>query len=166
MTSLLDVQGGVAGARWQDVEQLHLTLRFIGDVDRRVADDVVLALESLTFAPLELRLAGVGAFDRKGEGRPIWAGVAPHDGLHQLHKKIDNGLVRAGITPEHRAYHPHITLARFGRVKGDIGDWQAAHDGLTSDLFLLDHIALYESMIGSDGARYQEVMRVASKARV
>ena len=144
-------------------ENYHLTLRFIGEVESRIADDIVAVLESLTFAPLELRLSGVGTFDRKDQGRPLWAGVTPHDGLNHLHKKIDHALLRAGVEAEHRAYHPHITLARFSRDKGDTAEWLAANSSLSSAPFVLDHIALYESHIGSDGAHYEEVMRVRAR---
>ena len=162
LAQLSGLMGGVAGARWQDEANLHLTLRYIGEVDSRVADDVVAVLEGLTFAPLELRLAGVGTFDRKDQGRPLWAGVTPHDALNGLHKKIDHALLRAGVEAEHRAYLPHITLARFGRGKGDAVEWLAANGGLSSAPFMLDHVALYESHIGGGGAHYEEVMRVVA----
>ncbi len=155
--------GGVAGARWQDEAHLHLTLRYIGGVDRPRAEDAAAALESLTFSGPSVQLAGVGCFDRKEDARPLWAGVRPVEGLAALHKKIDHALIRAGLEPEHRAYRPHITVARFGKERGDPGPWIAAHADLASAPFMLDHIALFESHLGSDGARYDEVMRVRAQ---
>jgi len=112
---LLDLMDGVAGARWQDEEQLHLTLRFVGEVDRHRADDVAAALEGLSHPRFELALSGVGAFDRRGVAHALWAGVTPPEPVRALHHKVEQAVVRAGLDPEHRAYHPHITIARLGR---------------------------------------------------
>jgi RNA 2',3'-cyclic 3'-phosphodiesterase len=163
LTTLLGIKGGVAGARWQNEAQLHLTLRYIGTVDRTQAEEAAATLESLTFSALTLQLAGVGCFDRKEDARPLWAGVTPVDGLAALHKKIDYALIRVGLEPEHRTYRPHITLARFGKVRGDPGPWIAAHTDLTSAPFVLDNIALFESNPGSEGARYDAIMRVSAQ---
>jgi RNA 2',3'-cyclic 3'-phosphodiesterase len=160
LTTLLGAMGGVAGARWQDEAQLHLTLRYIGRVDSSRAEEAAAALENLTFLAIPLQLAGVGSFDRREDARPLWAGVGPAEGLTALHKKIDHALVRAGLEPEHRAYRPHVTVARFGKERGDPGPWIAAHTDLTSAPFIIDHIALFESHLGSEGAHYEEVMRV------
>jgi RNA 2',3'-cyclic 3'-phosphodiesterase len=160
---LLSLMENVPGARWQSFEQLHLTLRYVGDVDRHGAEDVALALQNLSFSELPLNLSGVGSFEHKDQSRPIWAGIGPVAPLHDLHKKIDHALVRAGFPPEGRAYIPHITLARFGREKADVALWLLANTNLASETFMLDHIALFESHIGRDGARYEEVMRVNAR---
>lgn len=162
---LLDIMEGVEGARWQQEEQLHLTLRFIGEVERGIAEDVAAVLGSVHFEAFAARIAGVGSFDRKGEGKPIWAGLTPHEPLAALHRKIDSALIRAGLEPEHRAYHPHITVARFGRGKGDPAPWIARNATLSSPPFEIDHLALFESHIGKSGAHYEEVLRVAARDR-
>ncbi len=151
---------GVPGARWQSEDLLHITLRYIGDVDRHQAEDVALAVQGLRFGPIELWLSGVGSFDHKDQSRPIWAGVAPMAPLASLHKKVDQALVRSGLPPEGRAYIPHVTLARFGKEKGDVMGWMNAYADFRSDPFMLDHLALFESHISRDGPRYVEVMRV------
>lgn len=168
LDQLLALMEGVTGARWQSKEQLHLTLRYIGDVDRHQAEDVATALQAVRFQPFSIKLSGVGNFDHKDQSRPIWAGVNPIHGLNDLHKKIDRAFIRTGLEPESRAYIPHITLARFGarfgaqsgNDKADVRPWLHVNEGLCSAPFVLDHIALLESDIGKDGVRYQEVMRV------
>jgi RNA 2',3'-cyclic 3'-phosphodiesterase len=157
---LLSLTEYMLGARWQSEEQLHLTLRYIGDVDRHQAEDVAAALQGVLVRPLSVAISGVGSFDHKNQSRPIWAGVAPAPPLHDLHKKIDHALVSSGFPPEGRAYIPHITLARFGRVKEDVTPWLLAHADFATAPFILDHMALFESHIGRDGPRYEEVMRV------
>lgn len=156
---LIDVMGGVAGARWQSDEQLHLTLRFIGEVDRHQANDVAAALASLHYPRFELRLAGVGTFDRRGQVKALWAGVTPHEALGGLNKKVDQAVVRAGVPPEPRAYHPHITLARINRDTGPLDGFVAAHGGLSSAPFAVDDFCLYESQLGAGGSIYTIVER-------
>lgn len=153
---------GVPGARWQDDEQLHITLRFIGDVDRRVGEDIAVALGQVHAAPVEVALAGVGAFDKDGRVNALWAGLAPHDALVSLHRKVDHALVRAGLAPEGRAYLPHVTVARLSRSMGtgiEIERWRADHAGLASAPFALTHLYLFESSLGTGGARYEAIER-------
>jgi RNA 2',3'-cyclic 3'-phosphodiesterase len=156
---LLGLMGGIPGARWQDDDQLHITLRFIGDVDERAAEDAALALSSVHWPPLELALAGVGAFDKRGRINAVWAGVRPKEPLAALHRKIDQALVRAGQPPEGRAYLPHITLARMNSPTEAVERFVEAHAGLASTSFTLDHFFLFESSLGHEGARYDAVAR-------
>ena len=158
---LLGLMGGVAGARWQDDEQLHITLRFIGEVDGRLAEDIDMALQSVRHAPMEIALSGVGAFDRRGVPIALWAGVAPHEQLRSLHKKIDHALARAGLAPERRAFLPHITLARFGRGGAALQPFLQAAGALTSPLFPVSDFQLFESRLTPGGAVYTPVARYA-----
>jgi 2'-5' RNA ligase len=160
--ALAATMDGVPHARWQDDEQLHLTVRYIGQVDRRVAEDVVLALGHVHAAPIEIALSGVGDFEHKGRTDALWAGVTPHDALAALHRKVDHALVRLGLEPEGRAYLPHLTLARLSRNAGvgpEIDLWCAAHAGLSSPAFRIEHLTLFESHLGGEGARYEVVER-------
>jgi 2'-5' RNA ligase len=158
LDQLLDIMEGVPNARWQDEDQLHLTLRFIGEVDRPQAEDVATALGSIRHPPFETCLSGVGTFQRRGKGT-LWAGLAPHEPLKALHKKIDQACLRAGIAPDTRAYHPHITLARTGPQTGPLGLFLERWAALSSPAFAVEHIRLYESRLGSDGASYTTVAR-------
>ena len=154
---LIAIQGGVEGARWQDDAQLHLTLRFIGEVDARTGDDIVAALAGLHVAPFDIALSGVGSFAHKGRVDTLWAGITPHEALASLHKKIDHAIVRAGLPPESRAYRPHITLAR-GRM-GSVDAFLNVNATMTSPPFTVSHFGLYESTLGNGGARYTLVER-------
>ncbi len=151
--SLLAAMGGVASARWQDDDQLHLTLRFIGEVDSRTANDVVEALSFVQSNVIETRIAGVGLFKSK-HGNALWAGLEARDALTRLHKKIDRALVIAGMEPERRAYRPHITLARLSKQHGDLASWLTQNGHLSSMSFKIDSFGLYESAITDEGARY------------
>lgn len=156
---LLDLMEGVRGARWQDDEQLHLTLRFIGEVDARVAEDAAAALGTVRQPPFSVALDGVGQFGSRGRPNAVWVGVRPHDTLAHLHRKVDQALVRAGLEPERRAYLPHITLARFGRESGGLDAFLARHAGLRGGTFEVKDFGLYESRLGHEGAAYTLVER-------
>jgi len=154
---LLDLMEGLAGARWQDDDQLHLTLRFIGEVNGRVADDVAAALGTVHHPSFEVALDGMGTFGSRGRMNALWAGVRPHEQLASLHRKIDQALIRAGLEPARRAYLLHITLARFGRDTPPVESFLARNASLTSPAFDVNRFWLYESHLGQSGASYEQV---------
>jgi 2'-5' RNA ligase len=154
---LLDTMEGLAGLRWQEDEQLHLTLRFVGEVERPLAEDLAAALASLRFAPFAVRIAGVGRFDHRRRGA-LWAGVEPRAPLAALAAKVERVCVGVGLPPEQRAFHPHVTLARWGRGAGaSLDPFLARHAALRSDAFTIEAVTLYESRLGRDGAHYEAV---------
>jgi len=160
--TLLDIMEGVLSARWQDDAQLHVTLRFIGEVERPVAEDVAVSLSQVVAPVPSVSLAGVGRFETRGRTDTLWASVTPHDALAALHRKIDQACVSAGLQPERRAYLPHITVARLARAAGTgfaVEEWLAGHAGLSSAPFPLNHLVLYRSYLGRDGAIYEPVAR-------
>ena len=155
---LLDIMHGVHSVRWQTDDQLHLTLRFIGEVDRHMAEDVAAALGGIHHRPFTIALNGIGRFDRRGKGA-LWAGVTPHDQLHELHKKIDQACLRVGIAADSRAFHPHITLARFSQGSGPIDALVESPTGLISAAFPVDGFSLFESELSGSGAIYSTIER-------
>src|SRR5579875_797070 len=158
-TRLLAAMGGVGGARWQSEDQLHLTLRFIGEIDRHRAEDVHAALGGVHHPGFEIALAGVGSFDRRGEPTALWAAVAPQEPLRTLHKKVDQAIARVGIEPDRRAFAPHITLARLPRSAGPVGSFLEEAGRLTSPSFRVEDFCLYESRLTPEGAVYTIVER-------
>ncbi len=155
---LLGLMGGVPNARWQEDDQLHLTVRFIGEVDRHQAEDIAAALGSVRQQPFEVALAGVGSFAKRGKGA-LWAGVEPQSELKSLHKKVDQACLRVGVPPDNRAYHPHITIARLGRSAGPVEPFIHRWAGLSSAPFPVDSLCLFESRLGSEGAAYSVAER-------
>jgi 2'-5' RNA ligase len=155
---LLDVMEGVLSARWQEDEQLHLTLRFIGDVERHQAEDIASALGAIRHPSFDIRLSGIGSFAKRGKGS-LWAGLAPTDQLHALHAKVDQACKRAGVAPDTRAYHPHITIARIGRDTAALEPFLLRWSALSSPAFQADDFRLYESHLGSTGATYETIAR-------
>jgi 2'-5' RNA ligase len=154
---LLAATGGIGGARWQSDEQIHLTLRFIGEVDRHTARDVDAALAGLHHPGFSIAVSGIGIFERRGQIETVWAGVSPQEPVKALHNKVDQALARVGIAAERRAYLPHITLARLGRASGPVRDFVAGHGGLATHTFNVERFGLYESRLTPDRAVYLPV---------
>ncbi len=152
---LLDTMEGLPELRWQNDEQLHLTLRFVGEVERPLAEDLAVALGHLRFERFALRIAGVGRFDHRRRGA-LWAGVEPRAPLAALAAKVERLCVSVGLSPERRAFHSHITLARWGRgVGASLDPWLAAHAALCSEEFIVDALTLYQSHLGRSGPHYE-----------
>jgi 2'-5' RNA ligase len=144
------------GWAWQDDEQLHLTLRYIGEVERPVAEDIAAALGTIRAAPVELSLSGVGWFDQGRRGA-LFARVAPPRPLAALHTKLDRTLVRVRLEPERRAFLPHITLARRRSGAIDPAGWLERNAALSSPAERVSSMILYESHLGRHGPSYEAV---------
>ena len=154
---LSDTMGGIQGARWQDDDQLHLTLTFLGDVGPHATEDLLPALEAVRVAPFELAIRGVGHFERKGAPSALWAGLAPNEPLVTLQKRVVAACRRAGCPPDGKTFRPHITLARLSRGAGPIGGWLAQHALLSSDPWTVESFALYQSHLRPEGSQYEPV---------
>jgi len=149
------LQGGIPGARWTPVENMHLTLRFIGEVDGAVARDVDDVLADIREPSFELALKGVGEFGGK-EGRALWAGVSNGEALHHLAAKIESALQRMGLKAETRKYSPHVTLARLKDVPiGEIQAFLSNHAMFKSPAFEVRQFVLFSSQHSAKGSRYR-----------
>jgi 2'-5' RNA ligase len=151
---LLFMQSGVPGARWQTREQLHLTLRFIGEVDGRDANATHDALSAISATPFTLVLKGVGEFGGK-KPHSLWAGVETSEALAHLQRKIETALQRIGLEAEPRKFTPHITLARLkATLQGRVMDYLVDHALYASAPFEVDAFVLYSSHLSSNGSLY------------
>lgn len=156
---LLDAMEGLEGARWQDEEQLHLTLRFLGDVETPAANDLAAALGRVSAEPFTLKVEGVGTFDRRGMPTAIWARIPATPALGALRQKVERACETAGLGRETRRFTPHVTLARLNRASGDIGGWLASLGDLAAGPWPVDSFVLYRSHLGHEGSIYEPVMR-------
>jgi 2'-5' RNA ligase len=155
---LLDLTDGVENARWQDDDQLHLTLRFVGELEARQADDLAQELERVTMMPFPLALRGVGHFERKGAPSILWVGVAPSEPVAVLQGRVEQACRRAGLEPERRKFAPHVTLARLNRSAGPVGAWLARHGTFASGAWTVERITLFESYLTPLGSEYQQAV--------
>jgi len=156
---LIDAMDDSPEFRWQDDEQLHLTLRFIGEVERPLAEDLAEALGRISAPRFDARVKGVGRFDQRNSG-VLWAGVEPKEPFAALAAKVERVCIGVGLAPERRAFHPHITLARWkGYRSREAEDYVARQRALVSDGFSVDSFRLFESRLSRHGAHYEEIAR-------
>jgi RNA 2',3'-cyclic 3'-phosphodiesterase len=155
--SLIDAMDNSPELRWVGDDQLHLTLRFIGEVEGPLADDIALALARVRFDRFDLRVAGVGIFEQRGGGA-LWAAVRPKEAVAALAAKVERACVGAGLEPERRAFHPHITLARWNRRSAAAAlAFLERNRALITPQFAVDRFILFESRLSRHGAHYEEI---------
>lgn len=155
-TRLSFLQGGVPGARWSPADNLHLTLRFIGEVDEAVANDIDDMLSGLRAPTFDLTLKGAGEFGGR-DPHALWVGVAPNEALMRLAAKIESALQRMGLPAETRKYSPHVTLARLRDAPlAKVRAFLASHAAFDSGPFAVRAFALFSSYPSSNGSLYRQ----------
>lgn len=152
---LAGLAGGIPGARWMDADQMHLTLRFIGDVNGAAFDDSRLALGGVRAPAFDLVLNGAGHFGNRRRVRTVWAGVAANPALVHLNGRVEAALVNAGLAPEPRRFSPHVTLARLRHAPaGRVAAFLAAHALLHEGPIAVRRFQLFSSQLSRTGAIY------------
>ena len=152
--SLSLLRGGLPGARWIDVENYHVTLRFIGDVDGPTADEIVNAFDRIRRAEFQLRLQGIGSFGAK-KPHSIWAGVTATPDLMALQAEIERVCQRLGLPADPRKFKPHVTLARIKTARpGDVVRYLQGRGDFHSQPFTVDRFVLMSSRDSVGGGPY------------
>lgn len=153
---LYELRGRLPGARWIEPANMHLTLRFIGDVDEGAAADIDTALAAIAAPAFELSVTGLGQFNRGKLAHALWAGVAATEPLARLQGKAESALVReAGLKPEGRKFKPHITLARLKNTPAGVVENYIAQMGpVRSEPFAVTAFTLFSSQLTKAGAAY------------
>jgi 2'-5' RNA ligase len=151
---LLTVPSG-GGIRPVPAEQVHLTLRFLGECDDALCARVAQALTGVQAPAFAMAVEGAGRF-RGGQGCVLWAGIAANPALDALYANIGQALDGAGIAPERRRFHPHLTVARCrpSVPEGAVRDWLAAQRELSTPPWQVDRFILFESRLGPRGAQH------------
>ncbi len=154
--TLAVLANGLPGARWVDSDNLHLTLRFLGELDAGDAADVDAAFSHVRAPAFDMSIAGLGHFGEGRKPRALWVGVAANPALDHLHERIEQALVRAGLPPEGRKFKPHITLARFKSNPGArLPAYLAEHSLVRTGPFPVADFKLYSSFLSAQGAIHQ-----------
>ena len=144
------------GARFVPRENLHLTLRFIGEVAPNQAEDIDMALAALRGRRFPLSLAGVATLTRQGREVALYAGVERSAGLEHLQAKVENALQRAGLAPERRRFMPHVTLARLENiaVEQKLAGYLQANNLFRAGPVEIAELTLFSSQLGKEAAVY------------
>ncbi len=144
------------GARWLDEDNYHITLRFIGEVDGGLADDIAHELATLDGRGFELSLSGLGHWGEGHKARALWAKVEKTEPLSRLQQKVENALQRAGCKPERRRFSPHVTLARLKHTPAEaLHPFVLRHSLLRVGPFPVEDFVLYRSYLTGEGPIYQ-----------
>ena len=152
------MQSGLPDARWVRRQNLHLTMKFIGEVDNNLAEDIHYSLSRLNFENFSLRLKGVNTFRSRKLARSIWIGIEPSSPLKVLHKKIESNLIKTGLTFEARRFTPHVTLARFNRTPiSRLISYLESNAGFQTSLFEIKQVVLFRSHLAANEANYEQL---------
>ena len=151
--------------RWVRAGNIHLTLKFLGEIDTSRIDEVEAVVAETAFkrAPFHLSAKGVGVFPNIKRARVIWMGIAGQvTALTELQQDMANRLVTIGFPPDKRRYSGHLTL---GRSKGaiDAGHLMNAMveiQSFESELFIVNRVSLFRSELHAAGAVYTELRTV------
>ncbi len=153
---LSHVADRLTGARWLDEESYHITLRFIGEVDGGMADDIAHELAGLDGRGFELTLQGLGYWGEGPKARALWAKVEKTEPLLRLQQKVENALQRVGCKPERRRFSPHVTLARLRNTPPEaLHPFVLRHNLLRVGPFPVEDFILYRSYLTGEGPIYQ-----------
>ncbi len=151
--SLAMLRGGIPGARWIDPENYHLTLRFIGDIDDTLANEIALMLDGVSRMAFDLRLDGLTSFGSH-KPRAVVATAAPTRQLFELQAEHERLMRRVGLEPEGRKFTPHVSLARLRNTSTrDVADY-LANRPYRSQLFRVTRFVLYSSRASVGGGPY------------
>lgn len=148
-------RGGLQGARWVEPESFHVTLRFLGDVDHRTAEDVAELLGEIRRPRFPVEISGLDAF---GGSRPraLFAAVTPSRPLSELQAEHERVARRAGLAPEARKFTPHVTLARLNSSASarSVADWLAMQGHVPRREFTPERFVLFSSRASQGGGPY------------
>ena len=154
--SLVRLCHGIPGVRWVKPEQLHLTLRFIGTVDRERFAGIREKLSDIETPPVMLSLNSVGSFPVTGPPRVLWAGTERSEALSSLRDQVENVLVTAGCEAETRLFSPHITLARLKDVPRTlVVPYLTRHASFSEGPFEVKEFLLYSSVLSRQGSTHR-----------
>jgi len=152
----------LAGVSWTRPEGIHLTLRFLGDVDPGRIEEIASKAEAgiKTIGPFSIGVKGCGGFPNPRNPRVIWIGVEDASGLlKQLQARVEQGMEELGFAGEGRGYTPHLTIGRLrsGKGKGEVGQAIEAMKGCDLGSMEVQEICLFRSQLKPTGAEYTKL---------
>lgn len=148
------LRGGLPGARWIDPENYHVTLRFIGDVDDRLAHEIAHILDQVRRQAFQLRFEGLGSFGGR-RPRAVFASIEPTSALMELQAEHERLLQRVGLQPEGRKYTPHLTLARLrDSTSREVAEYLSLRSGVGGISFEAPRFVLFSSKSSVGGGPY------------
>ena len=150
---LADLDPHIRGVRWTEANQMHLTLGFFGDVREDIELKLREKLSAIEFGAFFLPIVGVGTFSPKGAPKIVLIGVGKaHPHLFQIHKRVQEAALAAGIEPELKPWHPHITIARCREVSAQsLRKFLQSNAEYDAGMVRVDDFHLYSSKLTPSG---------------
>jgi len=157
-------------AKWVSPESIHLTLKFLGNIDSGRVDEILSAMEKAAegILPFNLRIEGTGAFPNPGRAQVVWVGLGGGiETLSRLQKSVEEKLAKLGYAAENRAFTPHLTLARVNQ-QAVPGERQELGRRITEiriepATFNVVEVGLIKSELARQGAIYSRLGSVRLK---
>ncbi|SHO48346.1 RNA 2',3'-cyclic phosphodiesterase [Desulfopila aestuarii] len=152
-TLMCGMGGSIPGARAVPTDQLHLTLKFLGDTDSGLLPDIKEALGNIECPPFKICLKRVGHFPPRGNPRVLWAGIDPAMEVTALRNKVEKALAEIGIERDHRKFSAHVTLARLKNSPlNRVTQFLAGNSLFETPTFTVREFLLYSSSLSAKGA--------------
>jgi len=149
------MQGGIEKALWTDLDNYHITLSFIGNVDDYVERDVFSILSTITMKSFEINFNGMDTFSKGDKLSHLWTGIDNSDPIRELKKRIDSLLKHHRIQYDDRKFTPHMSLARLRNVDElQVVKFIREHNLYKSRPFKVNEFVLYKSFKGKSGTTY------------
>lgn len=151
---LSQLERPLGGAKWVEDDDLHITLRFAGDIEGRAARDFMDMLGDIEVDAFELRLSGLGTFGGN-EPRTLWAGIEPCPQLETLARACDRAARHAGLPPAQHPFKAHVTLARMRATPPDaVAAYLGRIGAFRSEQFAIGAFVLFSSRPKVGGGPY------------
>lgn len=148
------LRGGLPGARWIDRQNYHLTIRFVGDIDMDIANEIAGELARVRRTGFSLKLDGIGAFGTR-KPHAVVARVAPSPPLTELQAEHERIMQRIGLPPEQRKFTPHVTLARLRGASGrDLAEYLSIRGGFLAGPIVVTRFVLFSARNSTGGGPY------------
>jgi RNA 2',3'-cyclic 3'-phosphodiesterase len=151
-----------------EVENIHLTLKFLGNVSIPRLTDVKSSLKQLAFPSFSAGIKGAGAFPNLNRMNVIWVGVDEGwSQVEQIYEQVEKLLSSVGFRRENRPFSPHITIARVksGRKRDEISNFLQRLVDESFGTLTVDKVRLKQSILSSSGPKYSTLLEVPSQPR-
>jgi RNA 2',3'-cyclic 3'-phosphodiesterase len=147
--------------KYVEEENLHLTLKFLGDVKPEILTQLGKELGNIKVRPFEMKIYGAGAFPNVFFPKVIWAGIEENNGLNELFENIESAAFQCGFAGEERKFHPHITIARVnGNAAKELTDFLKVNKNRDMGVSKAGELTLYQSQLTPDGPVYTRLANI------
>ncbi len=160
---LAELDPRIRGLRWLPESQIHLTMSFLGDVDETKQGVLEESLRQVHVPPFFLPLSGMGSFNARGRPSVVWVGIGHgHPHLFALHRKIQDAVIHAGLEPDLKPFHPHVTVARVRDLsRQSLQPFLRKFAETEFGMFNVTGFTLYSSVLSPEGANHKPEIQVA-----